>query len=70
MRIKKSGGNLPWCSKEELDKLFLFEAEFSLMFVKANAGAEDKYYFATEINNFLNEGEFRGKKTNLMMISF
>lgn len=59
MRIKKSDGNLPWCSKEELDKLFLFEAEISLMFVKANAGAEDKYYIATEINNFLNEGEFR-----------
>ena len=49
MRIKKSGGNLPWCSKEELDKLFLFEAEFSLMFVKANAGAEDKYYIAGHV---------------------
>jgi hypothetical protein len=43
MRIKKSGGNLPWCSKEELDKLFLFEAEFSLMFVKANAGADEAF---------------------------
>ena len=28
---------------------FLFEAEFSLMFVKANAGAEDKYYIAGHV---------------------
>ena len=30
MRIKKSGGNLPWCSKEELDKLFFYLKQSSL----------------------------------------
>lgn len=49
MRIKKAGRNLPYCSKEKLDELFIFEAEFSLMFVKANAGAEDKYYIAGHV---------------------
>ena len=57
--LKNQAEIYPGALKKSLINFFLFEAEFSLMFVKANAGAEDKYYIATEINNFLNEGEFR-----------
>ena len=40
-----------WSEEEIFDNLEMLksEAEFSLMFVKANAGAEDKYYIAGHV---------------------
>lgn len=38
MRIKKQAEIYPTALKKSLMNFFIFEAEFSLMFVKANAG--------------------------------
>ena len=41
--LKKQAEIYPTALKKSLMNFFIFEAEFSLMFVKANAGVEDKY---------------------------
>ena len=47
--LKNQAEIYPGALKKSLINFFLFEAEFSLMFVKANAGAEDKYYIAGHV---------------------
>ncbi|HAQ1526084.1 TPA: nucleotidyltransferase domain-containing protein, partial [Enterococcus faecium] len=47
--LKKQAEIYPTALKKSLMNFFIFEAEFSLMFVKANAGAEDKYYIAGHV---------------------
>jgi len=47
--LKKQAEIYPGALKKSLINFFIFEAEFSLMFVKANAGAEDKYYIAGHV---------------------
>ena len=39
----------PGALKKNLINFFIFEAEFSLMFVKANSGTDDKYYIAGHV---------------------
>ena len=47
--LKNQAEIYPGALKKSLINFFIFEAEFSLMFVKANAGAEDKYYIAGHV---------------------
>ena len=47
--LKNQAEIYPGALKNNLINFFIFEAEFSLMFVKANAGAEDKYYIAGHV---------------------
>ena len=47
--LKKQAEIYPTALKKSLMNFFIFEAEFSLMFVKANAGVEDKYYIAGHV---------------------
>ena len=47
--LKNQAEIYPGALKKNLINFFIFEAEFSLMFVKANAGAEDKYYIAGHV---------------------
>ena len=47
--LKNQAEIYPGALKKSLINFFLFEAEFSLMCVKANAGAEDKYYIAGHV---------------------
>lgn len=48
-KLKKRAEIYPDALQKSLIDFFMFEAEFSLMFAKANAGAEDKYYVAGHI---------------------
>ena len=48
-RLKKQAEIYPAALKESMIRFFLFEAEFSLEFAKANAGTDDKYYVAGHI---------------------
>ncbi len=48
-RLKKKAEIYPAALKKNLINFFMFEAEFSLMFVKANAGTNDKYYIAGHV---------------------
>ena len=54
--LKNQAEIYPGALKKSLINFFIFEAEFSLMFVKANAGAEDKYY--------IHSSSQRGKRTS------
>ena len=47
--LKNQAEIYPGALKKSLINFFIFEAELSLMFVKANAGAEDKYYIAGHV---------------------
>ncbi|MDW8802102.1 nucleotidyltransferase domain-containing protein [Clostridium sp. A1-XYC3] len=47
--LKKKAEIYPTALKKSLINFFMFEAEFSLMFVKANAAADDKYYIAGHV---------------------
>ena len=47
--LKKKAEIYPAALKKSLINFFIFEAEFSLMFVKANAGTDDKYYIAGHV---------------------
>lgn len=47
--LKNQAEIYPGALKKNLINFFIFEAEFSLMFVKANARAEDKYYIAGHV---------------------
>lgn len=53
--LKNQAEIYPGALKKSLINFFLFEAEFSLMFVKANAGAEDKYYIAGHVFRMLKD---------------
>src|SRR5690554_361470 len=48
-KLKKQAEIYPVTLQMSLIDFFLFEAEFSLMFARANAGEEDKYYFTGHI---------------------
>lgn len=48
-KLKNQAENYPDALQKSLIDFFMFEAEFSLMFAKANEKAEDKYYFAGHI---------------------
>ena len=47
--MKKKAETYPTALKKSLINFFMFEAEFSLMFVKANVGTDDKYYIAGHV---------------------
>jgi predicted nucleotidyltransferase len=47
--LKKKAEIYPAALKKSLINFFIFEAEFSLMFVKANMGSGDKYYIAGHV---------------------
>ncbi|NLO90342.1 MAG: nucleotidyltransferase domain-containing protein [Clostridia bacterium] len=47
--LKKQAETYPPALRKSLIDFFMFEAEFSLMFAKANAGAYDKYYVTGHI---------------------
>ena len=48
-KLKEQAELYPVTLQNSLIDFFMFEAEFSLMFAKANAGTEDKYYVAGHI---------------------
>ena len=48
-RLKKKAEIYPAALKKSLIDFFMFEAEFSLMFVKANEETDDKYYIAGHV---------------------
>ncbi|TYO92323.1 nucleotidyltransferase domain-containing protein [Desulfallas thermosapovorans] len=47
--LKKQAETYPAALRKSLVDFFIFEAEFSLMFVKANLSAGDKYYIAGHV---------------------
>lgn len=47
--LKKRAETYPPALRKSLIDFFMFEAGFSLMFVKANSGADDKYYIAGHV---------------------
>ncbi|KYH30018.1 MULTISPECIES: nucleotidyltransferase domain-containing protein [Clostridium] len=48
-KLKKQAETYPAALREKLVDFFMFEAGFSLMFVKANLRAEDRYYIAGHV---------------------
>lgn len=49
IELKKTAEIYPTALKKSLISFFMFEAEFSLMFAKANSGTGDKYYVAGHV---------------------
>ncbi|HHW01005.1 MAG TPA: nucleotidyltransferase domain-containing protein [Clostridiaceae bacterium] len=49
IELKKRAEIYPAALKKNMINFFMFEAGFSLMFVKANIGADDKYYIAGHV---------------------
>ncbi len=47
--LKKQAETYPNALQKSLVNFFMFEAGFSLMFVKANSGTDDKYYIAGHV---------------------
>jgi hypothetical protein len=47
--LKKQAETYPAALRKSLVNFFMFEAEFSLMFIKANLRADDKYYLAGHV---------------------
>lgn len=49
LTLKRMAEIYPSKLKKSIIEFFLFEAEFSLMFIKANASSNDKYYIAGHV---------------------